>query len=82
MELTGLLSVLFAIILACCASFCVGSDDDIYFSLMISRAPGSLSTPSGVIGAVDQALDIINNDSNILPGFRLQYSTVLDTQVS
>ena len=55
----------------------------INFALMVSSAP-TLNT-SGVISAVDKALEVINSgDSNVLPGVRLQYtwSSVLDTQVS
>ena len=52
----------------------------LYFSLMVSSAP-SFNT-SEVVSAVDQTLDFVNNESTILPGRRLQYSGVLDTQVS
>ena len=55
----------------------------INFALMVSSAP-TLNT-SGVISAVDKALEVINSgDSNVLPRVRLQYtwSSVLDTQVS
>ena len=56
-----------------------GGDQPVYFSLMVSSAP-TLDT-SGVISAVDQALNLINNDAKILPGCNLLYSQVLDTQV-
>ena len=52
---------------------------NIYFSLMVSSAP-TLDT-TGVVPAVNKVLDAINSDSTILPGYRLEYSTVLDTQV-
>lgn len=51
----------------------------VYFSLMVSSAP-TLNT-SGVKSAVDQALEVVHNDNTILPGHRLQYLGVLDTQV-
>ena len=54
-------------------------NDTLYFTLMVSSAP-TLNT-TGVVSAVDRVLDVINNDSNLLPGYRLQYSDVLDTQV-
>ena len=54
-------------------------DANIYFSLMVSSAP-TLDT-TGVVPAVNKVLDAINSDSTILPGYRLQYSAVLDTQV-
>ena len=84
----ALLSRLCAISLVIAASFaavyCVRLDEQpssVYFALMVSSAP-TLNT-SGVVSAVDQALAIVNNDrSDILLGVRLQYTTVLDTQVN
>ena len=54
-------------------------DQPVYFSLMVSSAP-TLDT-SGVVSAVDQTLELINNDTTILSGYDLKYSQVLDTQV-
>ena len=54
-------------------------DQPVYFSLMVSSAP-ALDT-SGVVSSVDQALQLINNDTTVLPGHNLQYSQVLDAQV-
>ena len=73
------LSLLFAV---CAASGDSIAEDPttIYFSLMVSSAPALDNT--GVLSAVDQVLDVINNDNKILPGYRLQYANVLDTQVS
>ena len=51
----------------------------VYFSLIVSSAP-TLNT-SGIVSEVDRALELIRRDANILPGYRLQYSRVLDTQV-
>ena len=53
--------------------------DAVYFSLVVSSSP-TLNT-SGVVGAVDEALELIENDTTILPGYTLQYSQVLDAQV-
>ena len=64
------------------AVYCAHDDEiaSVYFALMVSSAP-TLNT-SGVVSAVDQALEEINSaSSNVLPGVRLQYTTVLDTQV-
>ena len=81
-----LLARLCAISLVIAASFsavyCAHDDQSsVYFALMVSSTP-TLNT-SGVVSAVDQALERVNNDnSNVLPGIRLQYTSVLDTQVS
>ena len=57
------------------------ADDDtlIHFSLVVSSAP-TLNT-AGVVTAVADTLELINNYSTILPGYRL-YSQVLDSEVS
>lgn len=57
----------------------VDGDQPVYFSLMVSSAP-TLDT-SRVVSAVDQALQHINSDTEVLPGYHLQYSQVLDAQV-
>ena len=81
-----LLARLCAISLVIAASFsAVYCDHDdrssVYFALMVSSTP-TLNT-SGVVSAVGQALERVNNDnSNVLPGVRLQYTSVLDSQVS
>ena len=70
----------FLLVLSCAPSI-YGESLSINFALMVSSAP-TLNT-SGVVSAVDQALEEINSaSSNVLPGVRLQYTTVLDTQVS
>lgn len=79
--LTRLLAISF-VIAACCTTVYCNHDDQpsLYFALMVSSAP-TLNT-SGVVSAVDQALEVVNRaDSNVLPGVRLQYTTVLDTRV-
>ena len=54
--------------------------EPLYFALMVSSAP-SLNT-SGVLSAVDQALEVVHNDTTLLSGHRLQHSRILDTQVT
>ena len=56
------------------------TDQPVYFSLIVSSAP-TINT-SGIVSAVDQVLELINSDTTILPGYCLQYTPVLDTQVS
>ena len=53
--------------------------DAVYFSLVVSSVP-TLNT-LGVISAVDEVLELIENDTTILSGYSLQYSQVLDAQV-
>lgn len=52
----------------------------VYFSVVLSNAPATLNT-SGVLSAVDRAIQFVNNDPTILPRHRLQRS-LLSTQVS
>ena len=52
---------------------------DLYFSLVVSSAP-TLNT-TGIISDVDRALELINSDAAVLPGYRLHYSRVLDSHV-
>ena len=70
----------FTILVALCTAVCnAAGETSVYFSLMVSSAP-TLDT-TGAVRAVNKTLELVNRDSNILPGFQLQYSTVLDTQV-
>lgn len=68
--------------LSCLVTVGTAADGDqpVYFSLMVSSAP-TLDT-TRVVPAVDQALQFINSDTAILPGYNLLYTQVLDTQVS
>ena len=63
-------------------SICTSSatDQPVYFSLFVSSAP-TINT-SEIVSAVDQVLELINSNTTILPGYCLQYTQVLDTQVS
>ena len=54
------------------------TDKPAYFSLIVSSVP-TINT-SGIVSAVDQALELVNSDITILPGYYLQYNQVLDTQ--
>ena len=69
------------VIVSCLVTIVAAADDDqpVYFSLMVSSAP-ALDT-SRLVSSVDQALQLIDNDTTVLPGYNLQYSQVLDTQV-
>ena len=53
--------------------------EPVYFSLVISSA--THFNTSGVVEEVDRTLELLAKDTTILPGYRLQYSRVLDTQV-
>ena len=77
MDLTRLLVSL--VVAALSTSVKGDHDPSVYFGLMVSSA-ATLNT-SGVVSAVDQALETVNSDSTILPGVRLQYTRALDTQV-
>ena len=55
------------------------ASEPLYFALMVSGAP-TLNT-SGVLFAVDQALELVGNDFTLLSGYSLQHSGILDTQV-
>lgn len=65
-------------------TFALGGDESavepLYFSLMVSSAP-TLNT-SGVLSTVDQALEGVHNDANLLPGYKLKHSGILDSQVT
>ena len=52
----------------------------LYFSLVVSSTP--TMNMSGIVSAVDHTLELINSDTTILSGYNLQYTQVLDTQVS
>ena len=56
-----------------------GNETDVYFSLIVSSAPTLNS--SGVVPQVNRTLELINNESAILPGYTLKFSGVLETQV-
>ena len=56
------------------------SSKDIYFILMMSLS-GPFYNGSGIIPAVQVALDLINNDSRILNGYTFHYA-LSDSQVS
>ena len=72
----------FASILLCVTSstgFITDNPRPLYFTLMVSGAAG-LNT-SGIVPAVERALQDINSDPTILPGYSLNYTRVADTKV-
>ena len=86
MDLLARLCAIYLIVVA--ASFTVrkaycahhNENPSVYFSLIVSNAP-TLNT-SGVVSAVDRALEVVNSEaSDVLPGVKLQYTSVLETQV-
>lgn len=54
---------------------------DLYFSFITALSSSGGSTSSGGIPIIDFALQQINNDSRLLPDYRLQHTTVLDSEV-
>ena len=52
----------------------------LYFQLVLSK--NEQFDNSGYIPAVDLALSLINENSNILPEYELKYTDVIDPQVS
>ena len=52
----------------------------LYFSFITSKTGGFIS--SGAIPIIDKALEQINNRSDILQNYTLQYTTILDSEVS
>lgn len=60
-------------------STAIGGIGAVHFSVIVSHTPATLNT-SGVVSAVDRALQIINSDPTLLPRNQLQRS-LLATQV-
>ena len=55
----------------------------LYFALMVAESEESTFISAGTIPAIDLAVDLVNNNSNILPGYELSYNgTIFDTKVS
>ena len=57
----------------------MAADQPVYFSLIVSSTP--TTNTFGIVPAVNQALELVQSN-NILSGYRLQYTKVLETQVS
>lgn len=53
---------------------------DVYFSFVTALTGSPLS--SGGVPVIDFALEQINNDSRLLQDYNLQYTTIMDSQVS
>ena len=60
------------------ATLLLGGSKSLYFALMMSF--GGEYKSSGAIPGVQVALDKINNDSTLLPGYKLHY-TLTDSRV-
>ena len=56
-----------------------GEGGTIYFSVVVSNAPATLNS-SGVLSAMDRAIQLINSDPTILPRHYFQRS-LLSTRV-
>ena len=77
----GITAFLATLIIVSCLTLVSAADGDqpVYFSLIVSSAP--ILDTSQVVSSVDRALQLINSDVTILPGYNLQYPQVLDSQV-
>lgn len=61
---------------------CVHAQSNVLtFSLITSFGQFGINS-SGIVPAIDMALRDINNNSGLLPGYRLAYDRVRDSQVS
>ena len=82
MAFSAMLRVLLSITVA--YAWCIdvlNAEKTLYFSLMVSSAAGQ--NTSGVVPSVERALEDINRDPNILAaGYSLNYTRVLDTEVT
>ena len=61
-----------------------GAEDDktpLYFSYITTITGGTRLRASGAIPVVDWALELINNRSDILANYTLQYTAILDSGV-
>lgn len=65
--------------LASAVLYTVSNSSPLYFTLMVSSAPGM--NTSDIVPSLERALEDINSDSTILPGYSLRYTRVLDTRV-
>ena len=53
---------------------------DLYLALIMSFGFGGAFNTSGVVPGIQIALDLINNQPKLLPGYKLHY-TLMDSQV-
>ena len=68
--------------LACCTVSAQGEADQREITFMLITSFGRFGyNSSGTLPAADLALEMINNDTNLLPGYRLVYDTVRDSEV-
>ena len=64
----------------CASAVTTGQKTQLHFSYITSMTGNFVS--SGGIPVVDLALEQINNRTDILPNYTLNYTTILDSQVS
>ena len=74
------------VLLLACLLHPVASNNKIELQFSYVLTPSAVDPVHGVglestVPAVDLALVLINNDSNLLPGYSLGYTTVLHSQV-
>ena len=66
----------------CPGDFPNGTLAPLYFGFMTAVDPQSDYVLAGIIPAVDLALELINNNTSILPGYEFSYNgTIYDAQV-
>ena len=85
MKSTYLLLFVNLFVLALLSKFAVvngtdGTKGNLTLGLFVSRS-GTV-VYEGVLPAIDRALELVNNDSNILPDYVLGYDNVVDSMVS
>ena len=71
-----------AVVVLLISSLAFGAEkrSELKFSYITSKSVGFVS--AGGIPAVDLALELINNRTDVLPNHTLSYTNVLDSQVS
>ena len=84
MGLTSAMQVLILIMLMSSLQQVHGQSNDsripLYFSYITTKTGDYVG--AGAIPAVDLALEQINNSSSILPNYTLEYTNILDSNVS
>ena len=73
-----LLSVVIAALLWMCVCG-IGNNTTLHFSYITTRT--GVFVASGAIPVVDLALEQINNRTDILPNYTINYTNILDSQV-
>ena len=76
----AIFSSVFYILLISLSSGYAADNIPLYFSFITSKTGSFIS--SGAIPIIDKALEQINSRSDILQNYTLQYTTILDSNVS